>query len=84
MVLESIGHLPSDKAAITRELVQETWGGGDDWVETMLSELREPLETPEEIRRIWLKAGDSPEPPSPLEFTQRFVDVNYLPLIDKL
>ncbi len=76
--LAAIGELPDEKAQTLRLLVQEMWGGEDDWMETLRGELGWKPDIQETIRLNWAAyqkaAAAQGAKPTPEDFAQRFAD----------
>lgn len=76
--LAAIGELSDDKALTLRALVQEMWGGDDDWMETLREQLGWKPDIQQTIRLNWTAyqkaAADHGAKPTPEDFAQRFAD----------
>ncbi|MGE0323709.1 MAG: erythromycin esterase family protein [Polyangiaceae bacterium] len=76
--LAAIGELPKAKQRTLRALVQEMWGGDDDWMETLRGELGWKPDIQETIRLNWAAyqkaAEDQGAQATPEDFAQAFAD----------
>lgn len=76
--LAVLGHLPPDKEARISKLVQHTWGGGEDWMQTVRSQLDWRPSIDQTIRKNWQRYQDAARsqavPESAAEFAMMFAD----------
>jgi hypothetical protein len=84
-VLDCISALQPDKHALARSVVQRVWGGGDDWRETVRTQLHLESSLDESLRDMWSRNQELTrqhnQPLTPIQFAKMIVDQNFASLI---
>jgi hypothetical protein len=82
----AIGQLPSERSAMAGAMVQKMWGGGDDWMQTLRSELDVEASLDEELRALWSRnqaiAAENGVKLHPVHFARMVVDENFAHLLN--
>jgi hypothetical protein len=85
-VLDCIDCLPKEKLPIITSMVQQVYGGGDDWKATLRSTLRLEDALDDNLRRLWDQnqhiAMQNNQSLAPEEFARMIVDKNFSSLVD--
>lgn len=85
-VLACIGELPAGSSKNIAAVVQKTFGGDEDWMQTLREKLVLSAAIDESIRAMWSKnqaiADERKEQLHPVQFAKMAVDSNFAHLID--
>lgn len=85
-VLDCIGCLSTEKRALVVGVVRQTFGGGEDWKESLRNTLKLNESLDESLRGMWIRNQDiarqTNQPLSPEDFARMIVDKNFSSLID--
>jgi hypothetical protein len=86
-VLSCIGHLTADKDDKLRTIVQQAFGGGSDWKQTVRAVLHLEDVLDDRLRRMWMtnqeRARQAGVTPSAELFARAVVDENFAHLLDE-
>jgi len=85
-VLDCIGELPAERQQGTTSVVQQVFGGGEDWKKTMREVLHLGDSVDEHLRQMWeqnkIAAQVAGEELHPVQYAKMIVDSNFAHLID--
>lgn len=84
-VLDCIGCLPNDKVPTITAVIQQVYGGGDDWKATLRSAFQLGDSIDESLRQMWDRnqelARQANERLLPEDFARMVVDKNFASII---
>ena len=87
-ILAAIGELPADKHDLAAQIVQRTFGGEQDWMQTVRRELELGDSLDESLQRLWVNnqsiAKQSSTTLHPIQFAKMIADQNFANLIDPI
>lgn len=78
-VLAVIDHLTPDREALVRRVVEETYGGGSNWKDTLKAVAGLPPDLDSRLVALWQQ---QPHGTAPLAFMLAVSDETFMPLID--
>jgi hypothetical protein len=85
-MLDCIGCLPKDKVPTIINIIQQVYGGGDDWKATLRSTLHLDASLDESLRQMWVRNQDGARQANqtlaPKDFARMVVDQNFSKMID--
>ena len=84
-VLDTIGELPIDRQVGVRQIVQNVFGGDDDWRRTVRSRLALPDTLDDALRQAWQQNQDLARQNEvdlhPVHFAKMIVDTSFAHLV---
>jgi hypothetical protein len=85
-ILSAIDQLPQDKCEVAAQLVQATFGGDKNWMQTIRKELALNDSIDESLRQLWANnqsiAKQNSMTLQPVQFAKMIADQNFANLID--
>jgi hypothetical protein len=85
-ILDCIGALEPDRQELVRGVVQRSFGGGDDWKQTIRSMLQIDGNLDEQLRLMWEQNQEAAQVSGielhPVQFAKMVADQNFADLID--
>jgi hypothetical protein len=85
-ILKSIGEFAPEKEQSIRTVVQQVYGGGDDWGETLRASLDLGENIEDSFRAMWKRnqeiAAENNTTLHPVQFVKMLVDQNFMHLVD--
>lgn len=85
-ILDCIGALQPERQELIRGVVQRSFGGGDDWKQTIRSTLQMDAGLDQQLQEMWQQNREAAEANGlelhPIQFAKMVADQNFAHLID--